>query len=208
MIKSKITARAKSLEYAIDYYRNWPSATLADIDQAAKKFYDYLIGDLDLPNVEPTVEDVANNAIERVLLSCVKNDDKPKAEFIPEAYTPMKLYAPIGCRILTSVHVDTIKNILLASGYMPFDMGAIVNVEHYRKDMGFHSIVVSFVEYREGYGMHAALAIERDNGTLFTVQFPEMNGDLERIEHAAYMFAKCYDECNLDSVVNSNPEVK
>lgn len=78
MIKSKISARVKSLECAIDYFRNCPSATTRDIKSAASEFYDFIVGHIDLPNVEPNVEDVTNSAIERVLSTYLKTDSEPK----------------------------------------------------------------------------------------------------------------------------------
>lgn len=63
MIKSKINARERALEIVA-------SLGLHDrelIMDMAKEFTDFLIGDADLPETEPTAEDVATKAIERLL---------------------------------------------------------------------------------------------------------------------------------------------
>ena len=67
MIKSKIDARERALELAIAHYNGIEGNRILDVVETAKKFESYLIGDADLPKTEPTAEDVATKAIERLL---------------------------------------------------------------------------------------------------------------------------------------------
>ena len=65
MIKSKIDARERALELAIAYYSR--GARREEVLATAQAFETYLIGNADLPETEPTAEDVATKAIERLL---------------------------------------------------------------------------------------------------------------------------------------------
>lgn len=67
MIKSKIDARERALELAIAHYNGIEGNRMLDVVDTAKKFESYLIGDAELPETEPTAEDVATKAIERLL---------------------------------------------------------------------------------------------------------------------------------------------
>lgn len=67
MIKSKIDARERALEMAIAHYNGIEGNRILDVVDTAKKFETYLIGDAELPETEPTVEDVTTKAIERLL---------------------------------------------------------------------------------------------------------------------------------------------
>ena len=66
MIKSKIDARERALEMATSFCKG---VTMSDeiVTRCAKSFTLFLIGNADLPETEPTVEDVTTKAIERLL---------------------------------------------------------------------------------------------------------------------------------------------
>ena len=89
MIKSKIDARERALELATSFCKG---VTMSDeiVTRCANNFTLFLIGDAQLPETEPGVEDITNNAIERILSVYGLNfgnanalDGKPSAEFIP-----------------------------------------------------------------------------------------------------------------------------
>lgn len=67
MIKSKIDARERALEMAIAHYNGIEGNRILYVVDTAKEFESYLIGNAELPETEPTVEDVATKAIERLL---------------------------------------------------------------------------------------------------------------------------------------------
>ena len=67
MIKSKIDARERALEMAIAYYSGDKGARREEVLATAEAFATYLIGRAELPATEPTAEDVATKAIERLL---------------------------------------------------------------------------------------------------------------------------------------------
>ena len=67
MIKSKIDARERALELAIAYYSGDKGARREEVLATAEAFATYIIGSAELPSVEPSVEDVTNKAMDRVL---------------------------------------------------------------------------------------------------------------------------------------------
>ena len=67
MIKSKIDARERALELSIAHYNGIEGNRVIDAVETAKEFESYLIGDAELPETEPSVEDVTNKAIERIM---------------------------------------------------------------------------------------------------------------------------------------------
>lgn len=68
MIKSKIDARERAMEMVIPVaVKLMEGGATVDLVKLADEVKDYLIGDADLPETEPTAEDVATKAIERLL---------------------------------------------------------------------------------------------------------------------------------------------
>lgn len=68
MIKSKIDARERAMEMVIPVaVKLMEGGVTVDLVKLADEVKDYLIGDADLPETEPTAEDVATKAIERLL---------------------------------------------------------------------------------------------------------------------------------------------
>lgn len=68
MIKSKIDARERAMEMVIPVaVKLMEGGTTVDLVKLADEVKDYPIGDADLPETEPTAEDVATKAIERLL---------------------------------------------------------------------------------------------------------------------------------------------
>lgn len=76
MIKSKIDARERALELAIAYYSGDKGARREEVLATAEAFATYLIGSAELPTKEPTAEDVATKAIERLLSAYGLNSGK------------------------------------------------------------------------------------------------------------------------------------
>lgn len=85
MIKSKIDARERALELAVAHYNGIEGNRILDVVETAKEFESYLIGDAELPETEPTAEDVATKAIERLLSAYGLNggeEVKPRANAV------------------------------------------------------------------------------------------------------------------------------
>lgn len=57
MIKSKINAREKALELSVKSYPNG-NVTDDDVIKTAERFYLYLVGDCELPEQEPSAEEL------------------------------------------------------------------------------------------------------------------------------------------------------
>ena len=84
MIKSKIEARERALELATSFCKG---VTMSDeiVTRCAKNFTLFLIGDAELPETEPTAEDVTNKAIERIFSAYGLNggeEVKPRANAV------------------------------------------------------------------------------------------------------------------------------
>lgn len=86
MIKSKIDARERAMEMVIPVaVKLMENGVTVDLVKLADEVKDYLIGDADLPETEPTAEDVATKAIERLLSAYGLNggeDVKPRANAV------------------------------------------------------------------------------------------------------------------------------
>lgn len=85
MIKSKIDARERALESSVAFCRNYKASKAEDVVLFAKMFEAYLIGDAELPETEPSVEDVTNKAIERIFSAYGLNggeEVKPRANAV------------------------------------------------------------------------------------------------------------------------------
>lgn len=85
MIKSKIDARERALELAVNCFDVKDKFGASNVVGFAKAFEQYLIGDADLPETEPTAEDVATKAIERLLSAYGLNggeEVKPRANAV------------------------------------------------------------------------------------------------------------------------------
>lgn len=67
MIKSKIEARERALELAIAHYNGIEGNRIIDAVETAKQFEYYLIGDAELPEVEPSIEEITAKSIEKIL---------------------------------------------------------------------------------------------------------------------------------------------
>lgn len=78
MIKSKIEARERALELATDYCREHH---LGKLLETAKEIEIYLIGDAELPEVGPSIEDITAKSIVR-LLSASNSQNLGAMEFI------------------------------------------------------------------------------------------------------------------------------
>lgn len=93
MIKSKIDARERALELAVAqsekrnvvHFDKNGLPLERDVIATAQAFETYLIGDAELPETEPTAEDVATKAIERLLSAYGLNggeEVKPRANAV------------------------------------------------------------------------------------------------------------------------------
>lgn len=66
MIKSKIEARERALELAISWGKDIYSRPDGIID-CAEKFAEYIIGEAELPEREPSIEEITAKSIEKIL---------------------------------------------------------------------------------------------------------------------------------------------
>lgn len=86
MIKSKIDARERAMEMVIPVaVKLMENGVTVDLVKLADEVKDYIIGDADLPETEPTAEDVATKAIERLLSAYGLNSGeevKPRANAV------------------------------------------------------------------------------------------------------------------------------
>lgn len=71
MIKSKIDARERALEMAVEWRKAMPNSVAETTESMAENFAKFLIGDAELPEVQSDTElvkaflEVANNEIEK-----------------------------------------------------------------------------------------------------------------------------------------------
>lgn len=66
MIKSKIEARERALELAISWGKDIYARPSGIID-CAEKFAEYIIGEAELPEREPSIEEITAKSIEKIL---------------------------------------------------------------------------------------------------------------------------------------------
>jgi hypothetical protein len=66
MIKSKIEARERALELAIEWRKALPDSCGTTMNMA-KEFATFLLGDADLPEVEPSIEEITAKSIEKLI---------------------------------------------------------------------------------------------------------------------------------------------
>ena len=66
MIKSKIEAREKALELSV---KSYPNGNVSDNDiiKTAESFYTYLVGECELPEQEPSAEELVNKTVDKYL---------------------------------------------------------------------------------------------------------------------------------------------
>ena len=68
MIKSKIEAREKALELAVKSYPNG-KGSVDDVIRTAGRYYSFLVGECELPEQEPSAEDLVNKTVDKYLES-------------------------------------------------------------------------------------------------------------------------------------------
>lgn len=66
MIKSKIEAREKALELSVKSYPNG-NGTVDDVIRTAGRYYLYLVGGCELPEQEPSAEELVNRTVNKYL---------------------------------------------------------------------------------------------------------------------------------------------
>lgn len=66
MIKSKIEARERALELAIEWRKALPDGSGTTMGMA-KEFAEFLLGDAELPEVEPSIEEITAKSIEKLI---------------------------------------------------------------------------------------------------------------------------------------------
>lgn len=69
MIKSKINAREKALELSVKIYQSDGHATDGAIIATACRFYSYLVSECELPEQEPSAEELVNKTVDKYLES-------------------------------------------------------------------------------------------------------------------------------------------
>ena len=67
MIKSNIDAREKALELAVEWRKAMPDSLAETTESMAVKFVKFLIGDAELPETEPSAEELTMKAIQQVV---------------------------------------------------------------------------------------------------------------------------------------------
>lgn len=67
MIKTKIDAREKALELAVEWRKAMPNSLGETTESMAEKFVKFLIGDAELPETEPSAEELTMKAIQQVV---------------------------------------------------------------------------------------------------------------------------------------------
>ena len=67
MIKSKIDAREKALYLGVEWRKAMPNSIAETTESMADKFVKFLIGDAELPETEPSAEELTMKAIQQVV---------------------------------------------------------------------------------------------------------------------------------------------
>lgn len=67
MIKSKIEARERALETAVSIFAKAERVTREDFFSIVKDIEKYLISDANLPEVEPSIEEITAKSIEKLI---------------------------------------------------------------------------------------------------------------------------------------------
>ena len=68
MIKSKINAREKALELSIKSYPNG-KGSVDDVIRTAERYYSFLVGECELPEQEPSADELVNKTVDKYLES-------------------------------------------------------------------------------------------------------------------------------------------
>lgn len=78
MIKSKIDAREKALELAVEWRKTMPNCIAETTDSMAEKFANFLIGDAELPETETSTEEVILKAIQQAVEATESSYQSPE----------------------------------------------------------------------------------------------------------------------------------
>lgn len=67
MIKSKIEARERALELAVETFKGSNRFSHNDVLEVSKYYTDFLIGEAELPEKEPSIEEITAKSIEKIM---------------------------------------------------------------------------------------------------------------------------------------------
>ena len=80
MIKSKIDARERALELAVEWRKAMPNSVAETTESMAENFAKFLIGDAKLTETEPSTEEVTKRSLEHIL-ELYKTTSTPTIEY-------------------------------------------------------------------------------------------------------------------------------
>lgn len=194
MIKSKLDARERALDFAMSFCKG---VTMSDelVVRCASCFETYLIGDAELPEFVSGVDDILE-AVEifKKQMPEFNKTDNGQMEFL--------LPAPQDRKLMTENEVEDFKAMLVERGYI--DEGANIifgSGNSYKKSFDVFDLRLYINKRVGGYVVSSTMNIgEGVDAPRFTISDYDLN--IDRIESAALKLYGCYCETiNLDEGV-------
>lgn len=193
MIRSKIEARERALELAVEIFPKTECGINAL--PLAKAFAEYLIGDAELPEFVSGVDDILE-AVEifKKQMPEFNKTDSGQMEFL--------LPAPQDRKLMTENEVEGFKAMLVERGYIDEGVNIILGSgNNYKKSFDGFDLRLYINKRVGGYVVSSTMNIgEGVDAPRFTIADYDL--DIDRIESAALKLYGCYCETiNLDEGV-------
>lgn len=188
MIKSKIDARERALEFAVKTFETSNSFSSNLFMDWVNMFEQYLIGDAELPEFVSGVDDMleAFEVMKKKIPQFNKSDEYSTMEFL--------LPAPQDRKLMTDSESEDFKAMLVERGYIAESANILLgNGNDYKKSFDGFSLRLYISKRVGGYVLSSTMNIGEGVDTpRFTITDYDL--DIDRIESAALKLYGCYCE--------------
>lgn len=188
MIKSKIDARERALELAVETFKGSNKFSSEDVICVSKEYTDFLIGDAELPEFVSGVDDMleAFEVMKKQIPQFNKPDEYSTVEFL--------LPAPQDRKLMTDSESEDFKAMLVERGYIAEGANILLgNGNNYKKSFDGFSLRLYISKRVGGYVLSSTMNIgEGVDAPRFTIADYDL--DIDRIESAALKLYGCYCE--------------
>lgn len=193
MIKSKIDARERALELAIEWRKAMPNSMAETTESMADRFAIFLIGSADLPEVDSLKESVTEMV--EIFQKSMPQFNKPNEGSATEFLLPASPHQ----KLIIEEEVEDFKAMLIERGYIDESVNIIFgNGDNFKKSFNGFDLRLYVNKRVGGYVVSSSMSIgEGFDAPRFTL--PDYDLDIDRIESAALKLYGCYcDTTNLE----------
>ena len=187
MIKSKIDARERALELAVEFCKGQTGSDELVV-RCAEGFKSFLIGDVELPEFVSGVDDMleAFEVMKKQIPQFNKSDEYSTMEFL--------LPAPQDRKLMTENEMEGFKAMLVERGYIAESANILLgNGDNYKKSFDGFNLRLYISKRVGGYVVSSTMNIgEGVDAPRFTIADYDL--DIDRIESAALKLYGCYCE--------------